>query len=131
VNKLYQQLTSFFLLLCILSVIIPVNIFHNHEQHTHCDKTDVTSESNPCHISVYHDELKEQHCEHKTHFDTESEACEFCKFLTPRQFHFTVFNNYQYKIITELISNDFVSEYNTTLPQYLLSSILYRGPPLC
>lgn len=130
-NKVYRKLASYFLLLCILSVIIPVNLFHDHEQDYHCDRTDASIESNPCHVSVYHGQSKEQKCEHKSHFSDVHEACEFCKFLTPRQFDFTAFTNYQYKIIAVSISKDFAIEYDSLILQYFSSSILYRGPPTC
>ena len=128
-NKVYSQIATYFLLLCMLAAIIPVNFFHQHIEKSHCDKTDASLENNPCHISVYHQQLNEENCEHTSHFSDFDEACELCKFLSPRRFYFTAFSIYEYKLSELVVSKDCEIAYEALIPQYHSTSRRYRGPP--
>ena len=130
-NKTYRHIFSYFLLLYFFATLIPINLFHHHEQYPHCDRTDANIESDPCHISIYHGQSKEHICGHKSHLTNVHDACKSCKFLTPRQYHYTSIGHYQHTIVPILVSRDFSLEYKSFIPLYFSNAILGRAPPAC
>ena len=85
-----KQVIGFCLLLSVATTLFPVNFFHNHaaHEHAHCDVTNASLESDPCHISLYHAESIEYRCEHNSHATETEEECELCKYITTeRTFH--------------------------------------------
>jgi len=131
VNKTIKLTATYFLLLCILATLIPVNLLHQHIESLHCDITNVDIENDPCHASIYHKQDKKSFCKHNSHLTEIHDKCEFCKFLTPRRNQYSTFLFYQSSIIPILVSQDFLINQESFIQQHFSSSILGRAPPSC
>ena len=130
-NKTTRHIVSYLLLLCITATLIPINLFHQHEESLHCDITNIDAESDPCHISIYHVQDVTHSCEHKSHINEVEDKCNFCKFLTPRRDQFVTVWYYENTIAPILISEDFLIKQESFIQQNFSNSILGRAPPTC
>ena len=88
-KNLTNQIIAFFLLLCFVVTIVPLNFIHEHS-HSHteeiyCDINDNVHSEDACHFSLYHNQLEEEHCKHKAHISENEIECEFCKMLTSKR----------------------------------------------
>lgn len=92
---LMKQFIGFCLLLSIASTLVPANLFHTHDEHSHshCDKSNASLESDPCHISIYHAQSLEHTCEHNSHATEAEEECEWCKYITSERTMYTISSN--------------------------------------
>ncbi len=118
------------MLLSFLATLIPINIFHDHKQYSHCNHADVTVENNPCHISAYHVQSKKHTCGHKYHLTNAQDTCKFCKVLIPKRYQNPVINDFQSKIIPIHVSQNILVGNETFILLNLCSSILGRAPPV-
>ena len=129
-GKAVRQFVAYLLLLCIAATVVPFGAFHHHhEEDVHCDETNVALESDPCHISIYHGQLREHLCEHKSHFtDDEQEECQFCKFLTQQRHEYTAGEYYTIIPIAFAqdlpVAEDFFMVWNSS------NSFFGRAPPI-
>ena len=129
-NKAVKNFIGFWLLLSIASSLVPVNFFHDHEehQHAHCDQTNTSLESDPCHVSIYHAYSQEHTCEHNSHATESEEDCELCQYITSQRVVYTI-NSFE-----ELTSLKFSIEYPLThAPAWVWNSSLSirgRAPPV-
>src|SRR5688500_10268498 len=86
---------------CLLFGYITVFLFSpailRHDEHDHVDHRRDTCEKDPCHISIYH-AGKEGGCNHKFHFTTTPEKCEWCDVILAYQLSTSNIILGQYKI---------------------------------
>lgn len=118
------------MLLSFLATLIPVNVFHNHKQISHCIKDDVTIENDPCHISTYHERSKKHTCGHKFHLTNAEDDCNFCKVLVPKRYQKALIADYQTKIIPIYVSQNILVGKEYFIPLKICGSILGRAPPV-
>ncbi len=101
-RKRNKQFIAYVLLLCLSITLLPINPFHNHEEESHSCEINTELEKNSCHLTVYHSESQENHCEHDHHFSKSSEDCEFCEYINTRRQLFA-FNDFQFILIPPFI----------------------------
>ena len=128
-SNLYKQLSVYFLLLCIIASLIPFNLFHDHTELKHCDKSDLAIEVNLCHVTVHHDQTENASCQHETHINEAANDCGFCQFFISQrdQFHL----NQSYDCYDIIVGQDQIKIENTYLLSDAKNSILGRAPPRC
>jgi len=127
-RKRNEQLIAYFLLLCLSLTLLPSTPFHSHEEASHLCEINEELEQNTCHVSVYHNEYQENHCEHNHHFSKSVEDCDFCEYVNSRRQLFT-FNDYQFLLIppfTELHESQVFPYVNSNRD----TRILGRAPPI-
>ncbi len=102
-RKRNKQFIAYFLLLCLSTTLLPSStFFHNHEEESHLCEIGEELEKNTCHVTIYHNEYQENHCEHNHHFSKSVEECEFCEYISSRRQLFT-FSDDQLVLITSFI----------------------------
>jgi len=118
------------MLLSFLATLIPINIFHDHKQYSHCKEADATFEHDPCHISTFHEQSKKHTCGHKYHITNAQDTCKFCKVLIPKRYQNPVIDDYKATIIPIFVSqNILVGNESFNLLDFC-GSILGRAPPV-
>lgn len=130
-NIIYKHIISYVVLLSFIATLVPLNIFHEHIETVHCDQGNSILERNPCHVSIYHQQSKEEHCKHNAHITSEYDACDFCKVITPRRLQYTIIQGYLAEFHPKIdFQNSLVRE--TSLKLLILPDTTRgRAPPTC
>ncbi len=127
-RKRNKQLIAYFLLLCLSMTLLPSSAFsHNHKEESHSCEINTELEKNACHLSVYHSEFQENHCEHERHFSKSTEDCDFCEYINSRR-QLLAFNEYEIVLITphiELVESQTLLIVHSNRDE----PILGRAPP--
>ena len=127
-KKIVQQIIAYVLLVCFFGTLVPAGQFHLHEEEAHCDANDLIAESDPCHVSIYHRNSNEHHCEHQSHFIDTHDDCEFCKILSNKRTQFTTNSNL---IVTPTISDNILADSGSLILHWNCSfSNPGRAPPI-
>jgi hypothetical protein len=121
-----RQIISVVLLLCIFIENVPSTIFHT-DHHNNCDKENLKLESDPCHITVYHNLVSTKGCDHKKHIDNKTVECKLCKYLNTAHSTFVVSYN-DFDFYTSLVYLNSLREADHLL-KATPGSDLNKGPP--
>lgn len=109
-------------------VLFPIDYLHGHEKDTHQCHDRFEFKNDLCHISIFHKELKEKHCQHEQHFVDSHEECELCKYLLSKKLDVVINANY-----FTIDKTNFQTKYKDTY-SLLLSCFkdqrLGRAPPI-
>lgn len=66
-----------------LSVTLPVELFHQHDESESCTHSHNHEKLDLCHVSICHQhDLVEPHCDHDAHFSDRGDGDNTCELLT-------------------------------------------------
>ena len=132
VVRFTRQLTAYFLLLSVVTTVIPFNLFlhhHHHEDHAHCDETNHVLESDPCHISIYHSRSEEHKCSHESHVTVADEDCQYCQFHITERAKYTA--NIHSAVVPLFVAENVLATKSSFRASHSFHSFLGRAPPAC
>lgn len=131
-NSKYKphQWLALLLSVVLLYTLLPLQWAHSytHTEET-CVETDTCQDVDPCHITLYHQHIPVEHCNHNSHIDAQHEVCNICYLLShhPQQ-QYTQPAPYTFgtMIAVNLITTNFSKNYTPVFSPTQTN----KGPPL-
>ncbi|MDJ0646935.1 MAG: hypothetical protein QNJ57_13220 [Flavobacteriaceae bacterium] len=109
-------------------VLFPLDSLHSHEKDAQQCHDHFELEIDLCHVSIFHNESKENQCEHEQHFVDSVDECELCKYISLRKLEISL--NHTSLDLDTLDFESNLKGYSSLLPCQLSNYILGRAPPL-